>query len=97
MNNEIDKLFEAYKRPDDYKDLLNIFIENDNINVNVTKNGITPLQVGSENGNIEVVNILLLKGVDINFGEMGNTALIIAFKNGHYKEKDNWIEKCTGR
>jgi len=72
MNNEIDKLFEACKKPDEYNGILNIFTENNNINANVTKNGMILLQVAIENENINVFKLLcFLKGIDINVGEEG--------------------------
>ena len=74
-----DELCIACKR--NYFDIFKLLLNYDiDINYSFYK-GWTPLMESSYHGNVEIVKILLEKGVDISIKRDGQTALIIAIKN----------------
>jgi ankyrin repeat protein len=74
----------AVQNNDNYQ-LLAMLIHRDNrLNINIqNENGLTPLMFGCMNGNLVIVQALLIAGADINLkNHRGESALIIAINSG---------------
>jgi len=64
---------------------LQILIENAKPNLNISRyDGVTALNIASQNGHIKVVELLIKNGANINISEqLGVSPLIISSQQGH--------------